>query len=326
MYTKSGHPIVDRSRRLAILLCGMALFSSAIASAGAHQLPLGDGKISSRPKVGHIFSCQQRFNPNAGGAHASGDWLGRTTYDPDLKPTVPGSVWWPAELRISLEGKKRVVRSNTLPETPTGRFPIRPQDEAFAYDRNPGSIRETDIAYSMPALPAIAGRAQCVPMGMIGITVTNTAIFNALDGRGKDAPAHEIMDACAGHPERNGLYHFHTLSPCIKDRRSGPGGHSDLIGYALDGFGIYGKYGEGGKRMKNADLDECHGHAGAVIWDGEEREMYHYHMTDEYPYTVGCFRGKPAKLPASLSPGRGGPRGRMRRPPPGGFGRPPRQP
>ncbi|MBW8638586.1 YHYH protein [Hoeflea sp. WL0058] len=326
MHTTSRSSFFQKSRPLAVVLGGVALFSSAGASAEAHELPLGDGKISNRPKSGYVFSCQQRFNPNAGGAHASGSWLGRSTYDPDLKPTVSGSVSWPAELRISLEGQNRVVRSNTLPKTLTGRFPIRPQDKAFAYDRNPARIVETDIVYSMPASPSVAGRSYCVPMGMIGITVTNTAIFNALDGRGEDAPAHEIQDACSGHPERNGLYHFHNMSPCIRDTRSGPAGHSNLIGYALDGFGIYGKYGEGGKRMTNADLDECHGHTGTVTWDSEEREIYHYHMTDEYPYTVGCFRGAPATLPASLSPGRGGPRAGMRRPPPGGFGRPPRQP
>ena len=51
------------------------------------------------------------------------------------------------------------------------------------------------------------------------------------------------------------------------------------------------------------------------MWDGEVVEMYHYVFTEDYPYTIGCFRGTPARLPASLQAGAGGPRGD---PPPGG--------
>ena len=71
-------------------------------------------------------------------------------------------------------------------------------------------------------------------------------------------------------------------------------GHSGLVGYALDGFGIYGDKGAGGKHLSNADLDECHGHVETVIWDGKPQRIYHYHLTDEYPYTLGCFKGTPA--------------------------------
>ncbi len=45
--------------------------------------------------------------------------------------------------------------------------------------------------------------------------------------------------------------------------------------------------------MTNADLDACHGHVHAIPWDGKYADLYHYHMTDEYPYTVGCFMGTP---------------------------------
>ena len=60
---------------------------------------------------------------------------------------------------------------------------------------------------------------------------------------------------------------------------------------ALYGFGIFGQFGEGGKRLANADLDACHGHTHAIPWDGQTQTLYHYHMTREYPYSVGCFHG-----------------------------------
>ena len=73
-------------------------------------------------------------------------------------------------------------------------------------------------------------------------------------------------------------------------------------------------YDDKGKELTNADLDECHGRVSRVVWDGKEASMYHYVLTREYPYTVGCFRGTPARMQArsdsGLPPGKGagGPR------------------
>ena len=47
------------------------------------------------------------------------------------------------------------------------------------------------------------------------------------------------------------------------------GEHSGLQGYAYDGFGIFGVYGEDGELLSTADLDECHGHTHEIEWDGE---------------------------------------------------------
>jgi len=107
--------------------------------------------------------------------------------------------------------------------------------------------------------------------------------------------ANEIQDACQGHPERNGSYHYHSLSTCLEPDKA-TSAHSELVGYALDGFGIFGRYGEGGREMRNADLDECHGHTHEVEWDGKRVSIYHYHATWEYPYTIGCFRGRPQRM------------------------------
>jgi hypothetical protein len=57
------------------------------------------------------------------------------------------------------------------------------------------------------------------------------------------------------------------------------------------------------------------------MWDGKVVSMYHYVMTDEYPYSIGCFRGTPVSVarprggggpttasaqPGDLGPGAGG--------------------
>lgn len=271
-----------------------SVLTLSASGAMAHDLPLGDGKISSGPKQGYVYSCQSRFPANGVGAHASGAWLDEAsgTWDPDLKPIVDGTVKWPSEISLTIEGNKRVVRANGLPDHATGTFPVSRSDDAYQYDRNPNAIAAQSVLLRLDVTPSLASSPSCVSMGMIGFALSGAAIYNALDAKGDDAPAHEIQDGCNGHPERQGEYHYHNYSDCFVDTASGPNGHSDLIGYALDGFGIFGLYDAGGDILTTSDLDACHGHTGPVEWDGEVVEMYHYHFTQDYPYTLGCFAGK----------------------------------
>src|SRR5690348_16970866 len=108
-----------------------------------HHLPLGDGRVSAEPKVGFVFSCQQRFDPNAPGARIVGPWIHGSTWDLTEKIGVEGRVTWPsAEFRITASSAGRVVSrvlsGNGLPvDTPTGTFPVARTDPAFAIDGNP---------------------------------------------------------------------------------------------------------------------------------------------------------------------------------------------
>ena len=120
--------------------------------------------------------------------------------------------------------------------------------------------------------------------------MTGSVLFNALDAPGRDAVAHETQDSCQGHPQESGVYHYHSVTTCMDDKRLADG-HSALVGYALDGFGIFGRYGEGGMLLSSSDLDACHGHTHMIPWDGKMVMMYHYHATWDFPYTLGCFHG-----------------------------------
>jgi hypothetical protein len=305
--------------------------TTAMPALGHGPRSLGDGRLSSAPRADYLFSCQQRFNPNAPGADVTGPWIHGDTYDPDQKPVVGGAVTWPnARIEVTIEGDVRVVRANNLPTHPTGIFPIRRDDPAWRYDHNPNRIREQDILLRLPVVPEAAATPSCVPMGMVGFTLVGGALYNALDARGRDAAAHEILDQCGGHPQQQGQYHYHDAAPCLPAGVD-ESGHSVLIGYALDGFGIYGPKDVGGALVTNNDLDACHGHVGPVMWDGVRTEIYHYHLNDEYPYSIGCFHGAPVQVAL-----RQGPRDQLGARPPRGPGRgqagrplaglPPRQP
>jgi len=257
-------------------------------------LVLGDHKYATSPKVGYIYSCQTSFDE----AEASeiGGWINEEagTYDSTAKPSVGGSYEWSdAFMTMSTTSSARIISSNGVPTNHgTGDFPIDPSDEMYVYDQNLNTVSEQSVSLSLPLAPQIAENASCVPKGAIGVALNGVAIFSGFDAYARDAAAYEIHDSCDGHPDANGEYHYHSGSQCFEDTVDGQQ-HSALFGYALDGFGLYGKK-SGGTYVNNKDLDACHGHVHEVAWDDEVEEMYHYHLTDEYPYTLGCFKGEVA--------------------------------
>src|SRR5579871_6970555 len=91
--------------------CLSAVLVCFASFALADSLPLGDGKVSSAPRVGYLYSCLSEFQGH-GAAH-SGPWIQGDTWTPAAKPTVQGAVAWPnARFSISLEGGRRVIRAN----------------------------------------------------------------------------------------------------------------------------------------------------------------------------------------------------------------------
>ncbi len=201
---------------------------------------------------------------------------------------------------------------NGLPvHEPTGIFPIARVDSVYRYDTNPNRIAAQHLRFAIPAHPTFAAEPGCLPMGMIGFTVTGVALYNALDAAGRDAAAHEIQDLCDGHPQANSQYHYHNGSPCI------PGVDANqTVGWALDGFPILGMKDAQGARLSNADLDACHGRAERVTVEGRTY-AYAYRITREYPYTLGCFKGQLVEgtlqdVRSGLEPPRPGARGRGR--------------
>ncbi len=272
------------------LLAASLVFNPMIAAAHDLQhLPLGDNLKSSAPAKNHLWPC--RLDKEAGGAFKDGPWINKQagTYDRTSKPKVPGNVTWPHRFSVKLEGDIRVFVSNDLPDHGTGTYPIPSDSAAYQYDRNPNGIKKQVMSFTLPANPHLAAQSSCAP-GAVGILLSGVALFSGIDAPGRDAMAHEVQDKCDGHPQVTGVYHYHAVSPCVPEPKNADGS-SGLVGYAIDGFGIYGSYAAGGKKLDSKDLDECHGITSEVMWDGKKTSMYHYVATDDFPYTVGCIKG-----------------------------------
>jgi len=106
-----------------------------------------------------------------------------------------------------------------------------------------------------------------------------------------------------------------------------PNVHSPLIGIALDGRGIYGAWEGNGAPV----LDSCNGHVGAVpgtfsLSSGATNgyttspsgmptvsttNTYHYHVSNTFPFTVGCFASSTTSYSAcaAVYPGAAGSQG-----------------
>jgi hypothetical protein len=137
-------------------------------------------------------------------------------------------------------------------------------------------------SWKLPLKPVVAEKPistkKALFRGAIAMAVNGVPIFNALNNRGEDAYLAGELDEYGGHCGRGDDYHYHT-APVHLEKTVGKG---KPIGYALDGFPLYGYKDADGKEPK--DLDEFNGRY-------EKDGSYRYYSTKKYPYINGGLRG-----------------------------------
>ena len=264
---------------------------STASTISLDSLPLGDGKyITTGAKKGYIYLCN--VGQGSGRADQNGSWISGSTWSLSKKPVVSGKTSWSNAIFSNIiSGDTRTLSGNDLPvNTITGTFPIQASDPTYQYDKNPNKIIAHTFSNTLPVSPTYSQTPYCMG-GEVGIMLNGVPLFNAFDADHRDAPAHELQDACQGHPQQSGEYHYHSLTSCIPDVHE-----TTVIGFALDGFPITGPQVTTNKYLSTNDLDECHGIRSEIVLDGKKTTMYHYVMTEDFPYSVSCFRGKPVSL------------------------------
>jgi hypothetical protein len=189
-----------------------------------------------------------------------------------------------------------VMNSKNLPNHPVSLFP----DQTRSLDGNPGRIREKANIWRIPLEPKLnPNRAAAItlekqdglPMGPIGVAVNGVVFFNPFDAPGDDAV--KRLDRCCGHPGPDSLYHYHKYPVCINTPWSEDGtAHSPLIGFAFDGFPVYGPYeGKGvlAKDSKDNPLNDFNLHTDDACGP-------HYHVTPgQFPHIIGGYWGTPER-------------------------------
>jgi hypothetical protein len=120
------------------------------------------------------------------------------------------------------------------------------------WNGNPNTPVNMNFSFRIPRVPQRATSLVSTPLGHMGVWVNGVSIFNALDARSyqnrriwnQDALVSEgtTFDDCLGHPAPNGEYHHHVNPVCLYDPADSST-HSPIIGYAFDGYPIYGAFG-----------------------------------------------------------------------------------
>ena len=195
---------------------------------------------------------------------------------------------------------------------------------------------EQDVNVDIPANPILKssyepGELDC-SMGAIAYALNGIGFYSgavAFDSGGNcpqldvaDPEAEWIsFDCCTGHSDYEYAYHYHFPPSCLlaQANKVAPisDGHSAQVGWAEDGFPIYGPLGPGGVEIRNCGTsgahatycqDECGGYEGEL--PGVDNYKYRYYITGKvgdlntlpstpmpdseelyYPYTIRCYRG-----------------------------------
>ena len=116
---------------------------------------------------------------------------------------------------------------------------------------NPNTPTNQNWVFKITKNPIVASSPTATPLGVIGVLINGVPVFNPLDAMSYnnlniwhrnamywEAPS---FDSCKGHVAPGGVYHPHQFPPCVSATDALH--HSAIIGFAFDGFPVYGPYG-----------------------------------------------------------------------------------
>lgn len=146
-------------------------------------------------------------------------------------------------------------------------------------------------AFRIPLVPVPSSTpARTSGVGAVAIALNGVPIFNPTKpSQGGNQEIYDPrndpkligeLDNCGGHSGRGDDYHYHAGPVCFLDALGSKTG--GVVGYAIDGYPILEFHDAGEKLPTN--LDACNGH-------DHDGLGYHYHLTEQAPYVVGCYHG-----------------------------------
>jgi hypothetical protein len=229
---------------------------------------------------------------------------------------------------VSFDATSMIIHSHGIPNHPTAKFPA----DRESGNGNPNSIGEQNETFHLPLDPKVSASHivttknnsnHALPMGPIGIAINGVVFFNPFDMGNQDAS--DLMDRCCGHPNQDNQYHYHKYPICLNSPWADDGTkHSPLIGWAFDGFPIYGPYESKDLMAKDARGEKA---INEFNMHFDPDRGWHYHVTPGvFPYLIGGYWGTEDARDKQRPPrgGRNGGRGGFG--PGGGFGGPPNGP
>lgn len=169
------------------------------------------------------------------------------------------------------------------------------------------AIQASGIEVTITANPEWVDDTTSAIFGSMGVMISGVNVYNPYEGDGTtvamnanftmtndDGVEVPFMDSCNGHPSPSpaNSYHYHGLPPCVTEQVDEEGGPSHIIGFAYDGFPIYGDRDIDGVQIDPSTLDDCNGLVSPTpeFPDG----IYHYVLLEVMTAqsTIRCLHGK----------------------------------
>ena len=146
----------------------------------------------------------------------------------------PGADYPMPVLGIACSDDTRVVTSNGIPH--------------YTYQSmTPNGLSEQNFTWEVPLNPVVAVETSAIPcLGSVGYTINGIPVYGPNEGPFPDPYgdpiANGVMDWCLGHTGGDADYHYHgILETCMAIEATESA--SPVLGFALDGFPIYGPRG-----------------------------------------------------------------------------------
>ena len=146
--------------------------------------------------------------------------------------------------------------------------------------------------WRIPLTPELAVNPVSAVDGPIGIAVNGVPIFNPCKQGGcqnGDTKVLGELDICNGHAGRADDYHYHAAPICLMANKPDGYWNTHPVGWALDGYGIFGFNNADGQIASRDGL--CGGNTSSV---SNAPPGYSYHVSSISPYILSCFRGVPS--------------------------------
>lgn len=199
----------------------------------------GDGKIGRAEAPERMARGFERMDANGDGGISLAEL---EAHEARLNGTDGPAKVFTNRTTISVEGDRRVIRSNGVADHPTGRFPSR---------GNPNEIREMRYAWRVPMQPKLADAITPTGINWFGTALNGVPFepgtqefFNHDRNSGWTEEAiggtSDLgIDSSLAHVQPNGAYHYHANPVGLVAKLGGDTNKMLLVGWAADGFPIY---------------------------------------------------------------------------------------
>ena len=221
------------------------------------------------------------------------------------------SAKWNPTVKLTYASSSVVMEPDGIPNHPRDAYYAVPKSQDVVVPDATTAVvvkdptKAQNYKFTIPSTPKYSTTVTKTSLGSIGVMISGAVLYNPFEGDNK-TPAMannftitdangitaSFVDKCAGHPTPNqGAYHYHGLSSCVTAKVDTTGKPSHVIGFALDGFPIYGDRDIKGKQLTAKNLDACNGILSAT--PEFPKGIYHYVLlgTADVRSSIACFHG-----------------------------------